>query len=153
MPGVGPVTVSRLIVAFGSYRDRYDNAYQIQCYSGIAPITEASGNHHWVHFRWTCPKFIRQTFHEFAFLSLRKSEWAKAYYDDQRAKGKSHPAAVRALAFKWIRILFRCWKSGQPYNEHSYKQALQQRNSPLAVLAAGLQWKEVAGFKKLALSS
>jgi hypothetical protein len=51
---------------------------------------------------------LRQTFHEFAGRSAVKSQWARAYYDLQ-----IH-AAVRALAFKWIRILFRCWKDGKP---------------------------------------
>jgi len=80
----GAALVPRLIVAFGTRRERYRNAYEMQCYSGIAPVTEASGNKEWVHFRFTCPKFLRQTFHEFATHSIRQSEWAKAYYDHQR---------------------------------------------------------------------
>jgi hypothetical protein len=65
--------------------------------------------------------------------------------------GSSHNAAVRALAFKWIRILFRCWKDGKPYDEQLYLQSLQKRNSPLKALlpsATGLGWKNVAGFQK-----
>jgi hypothetical protein len=99
--------VPRLIVAFGTRRERYDTAMQMQCYSGIAPVKEASGNSQWVHFRRSCPKFLRQTFHEFAFLSTRSSEWAKAYDDQHRNQQQSLPAAVRALAYKWIRIIFR----------------------------------------------
>jgi transposase len=106
LPGAGPVMVPRLIVAFGTRRERFDSAFQMQCYSGIAPITEASGKR--VHFRWSCPKFLRQTFHEFAFLPTRSSGWAQAYYQRQRDREQSHPAAVRALAYKWIRIIFRC---------------------------------------------
>jgi transposase len=74
LPGAGPVLVPRLIVAFGTRRDRYTDAYQMQCYSGIAPVTEASGKRQWVHFRFACPKFLRQTFHEFANCSIRYSE-------------------------------------------------------------------------------
>jgi hypothetical protein len=85
----------------------------MQCYSGIAPVKEASGNSEWVHFRWSCPKFLRQTFHEFAFLSSRSSAWAKAYYGRQRAQEQSHSGAIRALAYKWIRIIFRCWKEAK----------------------------------------
>ena len=66
LPGAGAVLVPRLIVAFGTRRDRYQDAYEVQCYSGIAPVTESSGNSEWVHFRFACPKFLRQTFHEFA---------------------------------------------------------------------------------------
>ena len=70
LPGAGAVLVPRLIVAFGTRRDRYDSAYEMQCYSGIAPVKEASGNSQWVHFRFACPKFLRQTFHEFAVHSI-----------------------------------------------------------------------------------
>jgi hypothetical protein len=132
-PDLNPVEylVPRLIVAFGTRRERYDTAFQMQCYSGIAPVKEASGNSRWVHFRRSCPKFLRQTFHEFAFLSTRSSVWAKAYYDRQREQDQSHPAAIRALAYKWIRIIFRCWKERQPYDEQIYLQSLQKRRSPL----------------------
>lgn len=151
LPGAGAVLVPRLIVAFGTRRERYQNAYEVQCYSGIAPVTEASGNSEWVHFRFACPKFLRQTFHEFAGHSISQSEWAKAYYDHLRNdENKSHHAAVRSLAFKWIRIIFRCWKDGKPYDEEIYMQSLRRRGS-LLVGAPGLStaagWKTVAGFQ------
>lgn len=62
---------------------------------------------------------------------MRKSAWAKAYYQLQRARGKKHNAAVRALAFKWIRVLFPCWKNRVPYNEQHYLEALEKHQSPL----------------------
>jgi len=151
LPGAGPVMAPRLLVAFGTNRQRFANADEIQCYSGIAPVTVASGKSEWVHFRWACPKFLRQTFHEFAGHSLFKCVWARAYYDLQIHNGKSHHAAVRALAFKWIRVLFRCWKDRKPYDEQVYLQSLQKRNSPLKGLlpsATGLGWKNVAGFQQ-----
>jgi hypothetical protein len=91
----------------------------------------SSGKSRWVHFRFACPKFLRQSFHEWASLSITKSDWARAYYQQQRARGKKHHAAVRALAFKWIRILFRCWKDRVAYDESIYLAALAKRNSPL----------------------
>jgi len=152
LPGAGVVLVPRLIVAFGTRRERYDSAYEMQCYSGIAPVTEASGKSQWVHFRRPCPKFLRQTFHEFASHSIRKSEWARAFYDSQIAKHKSHHAAVRALAHRWIRIIFRCWKDRKPYDEQTYQRSLQRRGSPLIgsfAPATGAGWKSIAGFQKL----
>ncbi len=125
----------------------------MQCYSGIAPVTEASGNSQWVHFRFICPKFLRQTFHEFAGCSIQRSEWARAYYDHlHNDKNKSHQVAVRSLAFKWLRIIYRCWKDGKPYDEPIYMQSLRRRGSLLAgVLGTptGVGWKSVAGFQKL----
>jgi transposase len=62
LPGVGPALAPRLIAALGTQRDRYASASDLQCYSGIAPVLATSGKQHWVHWRWACPKFLRQTF-------------------------------------------------------------------------------------------
>lgn len=130
-PGAGAALAPRLLAAFGADRDRYHSAAEMQQFSGIAPVTEKSGKQHWVHWRLACPKFIRQTFHEFADHSRRWCGWAKAYYQLQRQRGKKHHAALRALAYKWIRILFRCWKDRQPYQEDVYVRSLARRGSPL----------------------
>ena len=151
LPGAGAALVPRLITAFGTQRERFDSAYQVQCYSGIAPVTEASGKSHWVHFRWSCPKFLRQTFQEFANQSIRQCDWARDYYQLQRDRHKSHHAAVRALAYKWIRIIFRCWKDGKPYDEQAYLSSIRRRTGALGqalAAATGHGWSEVAGFQK-----
>ena len=131
LPGAGPHLAPRLLAAFGEQRERFGGADQVQKYSGIAPVVERSGKKKWVHWRWHCPKFIRQTFVEWAAQTINKSFWAGAYYRQQRAKGSSHPVAVRALAFKWIRILYRCWQTRTPYDESKYLNALKRRGSPL----------------------
>jgi transposase len=131
LPGAGPSLAPRLLVAFGEQRDRFKNAAEVQNYAGIAPVTERSGKKHWVHWRWQCPSFLRQTFVEWAAQTINKSYWAGLYYRQQRDKGCSHQAAVRALAFKWIRILYRCWQTKTPYNEALYLKALKRRGSPL----------------------
>ena len=131
LPGAGAVFAPRLLVAFGEQRNRYASADELQKYAGIAPVTERSGNKAWVRWRLQCPTFLRQTFVEWAAESTRHSFWAGAYYQQQRDKGASHQAAVRALAFKWIRILFRCWQTRTPYNESVYLNALERRGSPL----------------------
>jgi transposase len=131
LPGAGPQLAPRLLVAFGEQRERFSNAAEMQEYCGVAPVTERSGKKHWVHWRWQCPTFLRQTFVEWAGQTVNKSFWAGAYYRQQRAKGCSHHAALRALAFKWVRILYRCWKTRTPYDEAVYLKALQRRGSPL----------------------
>jgi transposase len=136
LPGAGPVYSSRLLAAFGERRERFADAAAVQKCVGIAPVTERSGNKHWVHWRWACPTFLRQTFVEWAASSVSHSFWARAFYDSHRAKGSSHNATIRALAFKWIRILFRCWVDRTPYNESRYLAALQKRQSPLLKFAA-----------------
>lgn len=131
LPGAGAALAPRLLAAFGADRDRYLSAAEIQQLSGIAPVTEKSGKQHWVHWRRACPKFIRQTFHEFANHSRRWCDWAKAYYQLQRTRGKQHHAALRALAYKWIRILFRCWKDRKPYQDELYLRSLAKHQSAL----------------------
>lgn len=136
-PGAGPVMAPRLLAAMGSDRSRFDTAAEIQQFSGIAPVTKKSGKTHYVHRRYACPKFIRQSFHEWARLSKRYCAWADCYYRYQRSKGKRRHAAIRALAFKWIRIVFRCWKLGVPYNDQTYIASLQ-RTKPTWAIENGL---------------
>jgi transposase len=131
LPGAGAVFAPRLLVAFGEQRERFTSAEDLQKYAGIAPVTERSGKKSWVHWRLQCPKFLRQTFVEWAAESTRHSFWAQVYYQQQRDNGKAHQAAVRALAFKWLRILYRCWQDRTPYNESVYLNALNRRGSSL----------------------
>jgi transposase len=141
LPGAGEALAPRLASAFGTDRNRYECAEDIQKFSGVAPVTESSGKMQWVHWRRAAPQFLRQTFHEFADASRRKSLWASTYYQQQRDRGADHHAAVRSLAYKWIRILFRCWKNHTPYDEHVYLLSLKKHHSPLwlAVLATSTQ--------------
>lgn len=133
-PGAGAALAPRLSAAFGADRDRFAAATEMQELSGIAPVTEQSGTKRWVHWRLACPKFVRQTFQEFAEHSRRWCGWAKAYYQLQIRRGKTHNGAVRALAYKWIRILFRCWKDRVPYRDEIYSKSLVKHQSPLAAM-------------------
>jgi transposase len=132
-PGAGPTLAPRLCCALGSERSRYQSAAAIQQYSGIAPVTERSGkNQHWVHRRWGRPHFVHQSFFEYANQSVLHCPWAKLFVQEQMAKGKKHSTAVRALAFKWQRIMFVCWRDRLPYEETTYLNSLKRRGSPLA---------------------
>ncbi|MGH9440151.1 MAG: transposase, partial [Terriglobia bacterium] len=152
-PGAGPALTPRLIAAMGSRRERYQSAQEVQQYSGIAPVIASSGQQRWVHWRWSCPKFLRQTFCEWALHSIASSSWAREYYRRQRAKDKGRNTVIRALAFKWIRILFRCWKDRKLYDEAAYERALtvRRRSPPATASPVEIQWKNVAGFFKLSL--
>ena len=130
-PGAGAVCAPRLAAAFGTDRTRWAAATELQAHAGIAPVTERSGKALWVHHRLACPKFLKQTFHEYADQSIRFSVWARRYYDQQRGRGNNHHAALRSLAFKWMRILFRCWQDRTPYDETRYLDALRRHGSPL----------------------
>jgi transposase len=131
LPGAGAALAPRLLAAMGSDLRRYESASQVQAYSGIAPVTKQSGRTRIVQRRRACPHFMKQSFHEFADHARLFSDWSRAYYQLQRARGKQHQAAVRALAYKWIRIIFRLWQAGEVYDEALYVQQLRQRNSPV----------------------
>ena len=136
LPGAGPALAPRLLVAFGERRERFPNAAALQKYAGVAPVTERSGNKSWVHWRYSCPTFLRQTFVEWVGQTIPRSFWAKTFYEARRARGARHQAALRALAFKWIRVLHRCWIDHIPYDESRYLMALQKRHAPLLKFAA-----------------
>jgi transposase len=175
-PGAGPALAPRLLAAFGSRRERWASAAEFQPYTGIPPVTVRSGASQWIHFRGACPKFLRQSFHEFAAHSIQQSAWAGAFYDHQRQVAKlKHHAAVRSLAYKWQRILFACWKSRTPYQESFHQERLLRRQSPPFQQApadqpahpklsgpatssssanpVSFQFKKVAGFWKLSAAS
>ena len=138
LPGAGRVLAPRLLAAFGTQRERFADAQALACFSGIAPVIERSGHSCWTRWRYFCPKFLRPTFVEFAGQSVVFCGWAKAFYHLQRGKGKGHAAALRALAFKWIRILWKCWQTRKPYDEALYLAALRKTNSPLITLLEAL---------------
>lgn len=131
LPGAGKVLEPRLAAAMGTNREKYDTALEMQQFVGTAPVTERSGKSCWVHRRLARPRFILQTHVEFAAQSISYSQWAAAYYQMQRENGSGRHAALRALAYKWDRIIFRCWKERTPYDEDKYLQGLKRRNSPL----------------------
>jgi Transposase/Transposase IS116/IS110/IS902 family len=129
LPGAGPVFASRLLVAFGEHRARYTSAPALQKYAGIAPVPARSGKKSWVHWRLQGPKFLRQPVVEWAAESIRHAFWAQGYSQQQRDQGNTHQAAVRALAFKGIRLLSRGWQARTPYDAAVSLPALKRRGS------------------------
>jgi len=119
---------------FWTDRSRFPAPADVQEFSGIAPVTKQSGNTRVVHRRYACPKFHRQTLLEWVGQTITRSLWSKAYYQQQRAKGVSHYTALRALAYKWLRIIWRCWQDRTAYCEETYLKALRKSQSPLVPL-------------------
>lgn len=130
-PGAGPALTPRLIAAFGSQRDRFQSAIEVQQLSGIAPVQIQSGKSCVVKKRRACTHYLRQTFQEHARCSLFSCRWAQAYCAMLKHRGVSYHAAIRSLAFKWQRIMFRCWKTREPYDEDRYLRQLHRQKSPL----------------------
>jgi hypothetical protein len=136
LPGAGAQLAPRLCVAFGTLRTTYPDPPSLQKHAGVAPVREKSGNQLWTHWRWQAPLFLRQTFVEWAGQTVVYCPWSGRYYERMKKKGKKHAAILRALAFKWIRILWKCWMDRKPYNQTVYLKQLSHRKSPNAVAVA-----------------
>ena len=135
LPGAGAALAPRLCVAFGTIRPLFPDPPSLQEMAGLAPVREKSGQSVWTHWRWQAPVFLRQSFVEWAGQTVKFSAWAKRYYERMQAKGKGRGAILRALAFKSVRVLWKCWQTGTPYDEARYLKQLAHRQSPNAVPA------------------
>lgn len=132
VPGAGDTLEPRLATVFGEKRERVPSAVVLQELSGVAPVTFRSGKGRpEVRFRWACDKYLRNTMHLFAQCTLIRCGWARAFYDLHRARGDCHALALRKLAGKWLKILYRMWLDHAPYDEERYLKSLKKRNSPV----------------------
>lgn len=135
LPGAGANLAPRLASLFGTDRDRWANVGELQRLCGVAPVVEKSSTRSWTHWRWNAPRFMRQTLTEWAGQSVVFSPWARAYYEQQKNRGHAHWAILRSLAFKWLRILWKCWQANMVYDEKHHLDQLEKRRSPIAARA------------------
>jgi transposase len=130
VPGAGPALEPRLMVILGTQPDNCASAAALAVRSGVAPRRNQSGNTCVIHRRRAKPQFEHQTWIEFAQYSTFTCSWAREFVDAKIRAGKSYYTAIRALAYKWIRILYACWKAGTIYDEAKYLKTLQRHQSP-----------------------
>ena len=116
LPGAGEKLAPRLLAELGADRRVFDDPEALQCYAGAAPVTYQSGGKRRVLFRRACTTTLRATVHLWANLSRVRSPWAQAYYRQKRAQGMSHAAALRCLAMRWLKMLWKMWMDRQPYD-------------------------------------
>jgi transposase len=126
LPGAGAVLAPRLAAAFGTIRANFASSHDLLCFSGVAPVRRQSGTQQIVQFRYARPVFLHQSLVEFAKCSIAQCAWAKLLFEEALRQGMSRWAAFRKLAFKWVRILWRCWQQRQAYNEVTYLRSLQR---------------------------
>jgi len=116
--GVGVRLAARIAGEIGDHIEQFDTPNSLQCYAGRAPVTRRSGKRDLVvAHRVACNHHLADATHKWAFASLRRSGWAKEFYDSQRARNKSHNAALRALGNRWLEVLWHCLHKGVPYDE------------------------------------
>src|SRR5262249_657998 len=129
LPGAeSGTTVPSLYAELGDAVGRWQSFRHLQGHAGTVPVTDRTGKQMVVRFRFACNMHLRQAVHQFAFLSLTKSEWARAYYDRCRKRGHSHHHALRVLAAKWLKIIFVLSTRQVEYDEtyHLATMARQQ---------------------------
>jgi hypothetical protein len=126
LPGAGPALAPRVAAVFGPVRANFAASNDGLCFTGVAPVRRESGHLKVVQFRYARPLFVHQSIVEFAKCSIGQCDWARLLYEDQMSKKKNRWAAIRVVAFKWLRILWRCWQDRQPYDEARYLRSLQR---------------------------
>ena len=132
-PGLGRRLAARIAGEIGEHIEQFSTPNSLQCYAGRAPVTRRSGKRDLaVAHRLACNRYLADAVHKWAFASLRRSAWAKDFYDTQRARGKGHHAALRALGNRWLEVLWHCLTHQVPYDEATHTA---NRNRALAKAA------------------
>jgi transposase len=116
LPRSGQINAAQMLAEWGDCRQAYAGPDSVAALAGASPVTRQSGKHRSVSFRWACNKRFRKAMTTFADNSRHASPWAAQIYADARAAGKDHPHAIRILARAWIRVIYRCWLDGVPYD-------------------------------------
>jgi transposase len=130
LPRSGRTNAAQVLSEWDDSRAAYDGPDAVAALAGVTPVTKASGKHHAVHFRWACNKRFRAALTTFADNSRHTSPWAATVYTHARARGHDHPHAIRVLARAWIRVIYRCWLDGIPYDPERHGNATKI-NTPI----------------------
>ncbi len=131
-PRTGTINAAQILAEWGDARAAFDHPDAVAALAGITPVTKASGKQRGVSFRWACNKRLRVAITTFAANSRFSSAWAADIYDRARASGKDHPHATRILARAWIRVMWRCWQNGTPYDPALHGGAQQSVEQQVA---------------------
>ena len=118
-PGLGKILAARVLGEFGDDPARYASAKARKNYAGTSPVTRASGKKKTVLARFVHNDRLIDALHQQAFCALTGSPGARAYYDELRARGQGHHAALRQLSNRLVGILHGCLKTGTLYDEHT----------------------------------
>lgn len=116
-----------LIAELGDCRGRYPTEAAMAADAGMSPVALESGKLRVATFRRACDKRLRAAVATLADSTRHWHPWAKEVYRRARARGQDHPHAIRTLGRAWIRVLWRCWQDGVPYDSslHGSSNRLQ----------------------------
>ena len=134
LPGAGPALAPRLLAFFGTDRSRYAAALNVQSFTGIAPVTKSSGKSQVVYARAACPKFDRQTFHEFSRLSVTHCQWARNYVQYYTERAKNTTPSFGPWLTNGSASSSSAGKTAPPTTRTKYMETLKKRGSIFATL-------------------
>jgi transposase len=110
------VTAAELLAEIGDRRNRHPTSSSLEAIAGQAPVAVESGKKKVACFRWACNKTLRSAVSVLADSSRKHNPWANDIYQRARARGHDHPHALRILGRAWLRIIWRLWQDGNPYD-------------------------------------
>lgn len=117
-PGLGDRLAARVAAEIGDHICQFESPSSLQTYAGKAPVTRRSGKSELVvSCRLACNRYLRDAVQQWAFCSLKRSSWAREFYDQKRSRGQSHHAALRALGNRWLEVLWHCVTNRVVYEE------------------------------------
>jgi transposase len=123
LPGAGPKLAPRILSELGNDPARFESHESLQAYAGTAPATRQSGKHNCAVMRQACNKTLRATLHLWADLSRANCAWAQAYYQQKKSQGMTHAAALRCLANRWLKIIWKMWQTKAGYDEAKHTRS------------------------------
>ncbi len=138
LPGLGVCLAVRVVAELGDSRDRCPDPSSLRSLAGTAPVTRRSGRRGVISItmRRPCNRRLQTALFSMARGSLKRSRWARAFYDSARARGMRHPAAIRALSNKWAGILWHLRAQRQTYDEARHIRNLVRSDVEWAKAAA-----------------
>jgi transposase len=110
------LTAACLLAEMGDKRERYPTSEALAADAGMSPVAVESGRRKVASFRRACDKRLRKALATLAESTRHHNRWARDVYLRARARGCEHAHAIRVLGRAWVRVIFRMWKDGSPYD-------------------------------------
>jgi transposase len=132
LPKAGEVIGPALLAFFGDDRTRFPDPASVQILAGTAPVTERSGKHRFVRFRFACDKDWRYICQEWAvaLVGHDPSPIALGYYQQIRPHCHSKSHALRCVANRWLAVAWKLWQTGQTYDAAYHFKQRAERSKP-----------------------
>jgi transposase len=109
------LTAARLLAEMGDERERYPTSEALAAEAGMSPVAVESGRRKVASFRRACDKRLRKALATLAESTRHHNPWAEDVYRRARERGCDHAHAIRILGRAWVRVIFRMWQDGAPY--------------------------------------